>query len=107
MRGGYYFDSLVLQPPLPLQLFLPLQPLSPVLQPPLPLQSFLPLQSCLSLSVSSSLMTFWPASMAAFLRVLSCDGVDDVGSVAARAAVPMSKPLSAAAAIDSFVPFFM
>ena len=38
---------LVLQPPLPLQEFLPLQPLSPVLQPPTPLQSFLPLQSCL------------------------------------------------------------
>jgi hypothetical protein len=36
-----------LQPPLPLQLFLPLQPISPVLQPPWPLQLFIPLQSCL------------------------------------------------------------
>ena len=34
----------VAQPPLPLQEFLPLQPLSPVLQPPLPLQEFCPLQ---------------------------------------------------------------
>ena len=34
-----YIDS-VLQPPLPLQLFLPLHPLSPVLQPPWPLQAF-------------------------------------------------------------------
>ncbi len=40
----------VAQPPLPLQLFLALQPLSPALQPPVPLHSFLPLQECLSLS---------------------------------------------------------
>ena len=46
--GG--LEPSVAQPPLPLQLFWPLQPLSPVLQPPLPLQSFLPLQECLSLS---------------------------------------------------------
>ena len=38
----------VAQPPLPLQLFLPLQPLSLDLQPPWPLQSFLPLQECLA-----------------------------------------------------------
>ena len=37
---------LLAQPPLPLQEFLPAQPLSPELQPPWPLQSFLPLQSC-------------------------------------------------------------
>src|SRR6476619_6601544 len=36
------------QPPLPLQEFLPAQPLSPGAQPPMPLQSFLPLQSCLA-----------------------------------------------------------
>ena len=40
----------VAQPPLPLQLFLPLQPLSLLLQPPWPLQSFLPLQECLAVS---------------------------------------------------------
>src|SRR5437868_3554714 len=40
----------LLQPPLPLQLFLPLQPLSLPLQPPWPLQLFLPLQSCLPAS---------------------------------------------------------
>jgi len=39
-----------LQPPLPLQEFLPLQPLSLEPQPPLPLQSFLPLQLSLALS---------------------------------------------------------
>jgi hypothetical protein len=41
-------DQPALQPPLPLQLFLPLQPMSPVEQPPLPLQLLRPLQSCLS-----------------------------------------------------------
>ena len=44
------FDPSVAQPPLPLQLFLPLQPLSLLLQPPWPLQSFLPLQECLLVS---------------------------------------------------------
>jgi hypothetical protein len=44
-----------LQPPLPLQLFLPLQPMSPVLQPPCPLQLFKPLQSCLLEAVSETL----------------------------------------------------
>src|SRR6476646_5474424 len=36
----------VAQPPLPLQVFLPLQPWSPDLQPPWPLQAFVPLQAC-------------------------------------------------------------
>src|SRR5882672_1667789 len=36
------------QPPLPLQEFLPAQPLSPGAHPPRPLHSFLPLQSCLA-----------------------------------------------------------
>jgi hypothetical protein len=44
-------NQATLQPPLPLQLFLPLQPASPVVQPPLPLQLFRPLQSCLSVAV--------------------------------------------------------
>jgi hypothetical protein len=42
-----------LQPPLPLQLFLALQPWSPVLQPPWPLQLFMPLQSCLLMEAES------------------------------------------------------
>jgi hypothetical protein len=53
-------DSLagaVLQPPLPLQEFLPLQPLSPDLQPPLPLQEFLPLQECTSFFSSALVAT--------------------------------------------------
>jgi hypothetical protein len=48
-----------LQPPLPLQLFLPLQPMSPVLQPPLPLQLFMPLQSCLSVAVLEADAPAW------------------------------------------------
>jgi hypothetical protein len=49
-------DQATLQPPLPLQLFLPLQPMSPVLQPPWPLQLFMPLQSCLLEAVSEALL---------------------------------------------------
>jgi len=49
MASGILEPS-VAQPPLPLQLFLPLQPLSPDLHPPWPLQSFLPLQECLAVS---------------------------------------------------------
>jgi hypothetical protein len=47
--GDYFFEPSVAQPPLPLQEFLPAQPLSPAPQPPLPLQEFWPLQPCLSL----------------------------------------------------------
>jgi hypothetical protein len=50
-----FFDPSVEQPPLPLQEFLALQPLSPVLQPPLPLQEFWPLQACLSVCGSLKL----------------------------------------------------
>src|SRR6266480_2803935 len=52
------------QPPLPLQLFLPAQPLSPLLQPPMPLQAFLPLHSCLSAARAQPplpLQLFFPA----------------------------------------------
>ncbi len=44
----------VAQPPLPLQEFLPLQPLSLDLQPPLPLQEFWPLQACFSFTFLSA-----------------------------------------------------
>jgi hypothetical protein len=43
-----YFFIGTSQPPLPLQLFFPAHPLSPVLQPPWPLQPFWPLQACFS-----------------------------------------------------------
>jgi len=63
-HGGYYFFGafgMVLHPPLPLQEFLPLQPLSPDLQPPWPLHSFLPLQECLGFS-SAKPSAFLPAN---------------------------------------------
>src|SRR5207237_7092670 len=71
----FFFSSIfspiaVLQPPLPLQLFFPLQPLSLDLQPPSPLQLFLPLQSCLPASffAVSALPAFGSAA-AALARV--------------------------------------
>jgi len=45
----------VAHPPLPLQEFCALQPLSPVLHPPLPLQEFWPLHACFSV--------FWPSKL--------------------------------------------
>src|SRR5208337_1970763 len=50
MEQDDYVVPLVLQPPLPLQVFWPLQPASLVLQPPWPLHEFWPLQPCLPLS---------------------------------------------------------
>lgn len=43
LTSGY--SGFVAQPPLPLQVFLPLHPWSPDLQPPWPLHVFFPLQS--------------------------------------------------------------
>src|SRR5580704_263817 len=57
--GGVAYSGILLpsvaQPPLPLQEFLPLQPLSLALQPPLPLQEFWPLQACFSFTFLSAL----------------------------------------------------
>jgi hypothetical protein len=72
-----------LQPPLPLQLFWPLQLLLslPPLQPPWPLQEFLPLQSCLPASLLGALV---PGAF-----VLSCAKV--------FTAKPVINPVTAAA----------
>jgi hypothetical protein len=72
-----------LQPPLPLQLFWPLQLLLslPPLQPPWPLQEFLPLQSCLPVSLLGALA---PGAL-----VLSCARV--------FTAKPVINPVTAAA----------
>ena len=50
MDAYFFFEPSVAQPPLPLQEFLALHPLSPAEHPPLPLQEFLPLQACFSTS---------------------------------------------------------
>jgi hypothetical protein len=60
--GRGRFNQVTLQPPLPLQLFLLLQPMSPVLQPPWPLQLFMPLQSCL-LAAESEVEALLPESL--------------------------------------------
>src|SRR5579863_8992714 len=91
LSGSYlsagFLEPSVAQPPLPLQEFLPLQPLSPALQPPLPLQLFWPLHACFSLTFLSALLaSSWaaafPAKLAAFTVV----------------AVPASRPAIAAPA---------
>src|SRR6202051_66144 len=88
--GG--LEPSVAQPPLPLQLFLPLQPLSPVLQPPLPLQSFLPLQECLSVVVC------WPIrrTPAAQPLTLFWLWLAPLVTGCAAAMVPPTKPVRAA-----------
>src|SRR5580700_2634690 len=93
--GG--FEPSVAQPPLPLQEFLPLQPLSPALQPPLPLQEFWPLQACLSFALAWSL-------------VWSCDWRDALAPERRLdawivAPLPASNPASAAPAIRAFFDF--
>src|ERR1035441_8190315 len=58
----FFIEPSVAQPPLPLQEFLALHPLSLLLQPPLPLQEFLPLQACFSTSAKP---VDWPSATAA------------------------------------------
>src|SRR3984957_9823463 len=93
--GVYYFlEPSVAQPPLPLQEFLPLHPLSLELQPPLPLQEFRPLQACFSTLSSAA----WPAMglMAELAEVSSAPDLLVFAKVAARATVPPSRPVKAA-----------
>jgi hypothetical protein len=89
-------DPSVAQPPLPLQLFLPLQPWSPVLQPPLPLQEFWPLQACLSLE---NAVESWPM----FEPLEKALEVDD--GVCAMAVLPAMNPASAAPIMSDFIDF--
>src|SRR5438067_457891 len=99
-----FLDPSVAQPPLPLQLFLPLQPLSPALQPPLPLQSFLPLQECLSLSSMPTRRT--PACVADF-DAEALAGPLLVFGAWAEAEVPPTKPVRAAVSMSAFREFFI
>src|SRR5215475_2604495 len=81
----------VRQPPLPLQEFCALQPLSPDLQPPLPLQEFWPLQACLSFAFLSAFASSWLT----FPRRFDAETV----------LVPASKPAIAAPAIRTLFIF--
>ena len=103
MCRGYDFGILepsVAQPPLPLQLFLPLQPLSLLLQPPLPLQEFCPLQACFSGFLVVSGLS-WLSAENDVLAVLY--------PVEARTAtpVPASRPATAALVMRALVVFVM
>src|SRR5271168_677820 len=60
------FEPSVAQPPLPLQEFLALHPLSLDLQPPLPLHEFLPLQACFSFTAVSAFLSVSCAVAEAF-----------------------------------------
>src|SRR5580698_779086 len=91
----------VAQPPLPLQLFLPLQPLSLLLQPPVPLQSFFPLQECLA---GASRLTPLNDSLPAF-RMGAVP--DELSTDACIAVAPLSRPDTAAATIMVFKDCFI
>ena len=79
---------------MPLQEFLPLQPLSPALQPPLPLHEFWPLQACLSLSKDVAL---WPT-----FGLLETDFDDGDCAIAV---LPAIRPAKAAPIITDFIDF--
>lgn len=99
-----YFGILepsVAQPPLPLQLFFPLQPLSLLLQPPCPLQSFLPLHECLLVSWSNALLA--NDALPTFTTDVAL--VDE--AAACIVAAPPSMPETAAATIKVFIECFI
>jgi hypothetical protein len=90
----------VAQPPLPLQLFFCLQPLSLDLQPPWPLQSFWPLQECLG--GLSALVRRSPAFAALTLAPL-----EPLVAAWAATEVPPIRPESAAVRSNAFSLFFI
>src|SRR5580698_7424437 len=94
------FDPSVAQPPLPLQLFLPLQPLSLALQPPLPLQSFLPLQACLS-------GASWPTMRMPAETALTLLWPEPLLTGCAAAMVPPTRPVSVALSRSAFREVFI
>jgi hypothetical protein len=99
-RGAYWLSGIlepsVAQPPLPLQEFLPLQPLSLALHPPLPLHEFWPLQACFSL-----------VCLEAFLVVLVVVVLVELSCAKRLALVPATIPARAALAIANFTDFVM
>jgi hypothetical protein len=85
-----HFDS---QPPLPLQEFLPAQPLSPVLHPPLPLQEFLPAQECFSALAAPA--GAFAAGAAAFESTAGFDSVFVSAGFSLHALKPAKRPATA------------
>ena len=86
---SYFLEPSVAQPPLPVQEFFPLQPMSLVLQPPLPLQEFFPAQECFST------VDFFEALPVDFW-LLSVGLIPPVGAATSRVMVPPIRPAKAA-----------
>ncbi len=79
-----------------------MHPLSLVLQPPLPLQEFLPSQACFSFLSAFIVVESWPAyEENAELEL------PDAGAAFRRAIVPPSKPVKAAVSTREFLRIFM
>jgi hypothetical protein len=102
MERHYDFglEPSVAQPPLPLQLFLPLQPLSLLLQPPLPLQEFWPLQACFSGFLVLSCLSWLSAENEALAALTTVDAWT-------ATPVPASMPATAALVMRALVVFVM
>ena len=90
----------VLQPPLPWQEFLPLQPLSPDLQPPCPLQEFCPLHACLSIAPEPDAAPSARARLVPLLVLL-------VVEAETTALEPARSPLTAAVISRDFTVFLV
>jgi hypothetical protein len=103
------FEPSVAQPPLPLQSFLPLQPLALALQPPWPLQSFLPLQECLSPSsiAAFAIETFPAAAFMTLALAVIPEWDAGVGAACNLAVVPPKRPDTAAVIITFLTEFFI
>jgi len=96
----------VAQPPLPLQVFLPLQPASPVLQPPLPLQEFCPLRACFSFFASQMLPEDCPASALLEDNPWPAE-LEETVLAFRRVIVPPSRPVNAAVSTKELLETFM
>jgi hypothetical protein len=102
----FFMEPSVAQPPLPLQEFLPLQPLSPVLQPPLPLQEFCPLQACFSLVACQMVPEDCPASELLEETPWPVE-LEETVLAFRRVIVPPSRPVNAAVSTKEPLETFM
>jgi hypothetical protein len=101
-----FLEPSVAQPPLPLQEFLPLQPLSLVLQPPLPLQEFCPLQACFSFFACQMVPDDCPASEL-LEESLWPPELEETVLAFRRVIVPPSRPVNAAVSTKELLETFM
>ena len=102
----FLLEPSVAQPPLPLQVFLPLQPASLVLQPPLPLQEFCPLQACLSFFACQMVPEDCPASELLEESLWPAE-LEETVFAFRRVIVPPSRPVNAAVSTKEPLETFM